>query len=251
VPTSAPAVPQTATHSAREGRFTPWQRFLVWLIGWAGYLLIGVLGSTLRYRISIEEGGPPHWYLAPAIYPFWHRCLLPACFLWRRKQIAVLTSTSFDGEYIARILERFGYTTVRGSSTRGGARGLLGLQRELDSGHSVAFTIDGPTGPVYIAKPGPVLLARMTGLPLLCFHVALNDHWTLKRSWDRFMIPKPFSRVLVRISKPLSVPCNAQDLDRYQRDMQAALDRAREYAEANIGHGGAVGRDARDATDSI
>lgn len=232
---SVPVAPPTAAETGPAGRFTLWQRFLIWLIGWAGYFLIRALGPTLRYTVSIEEGGPPHWYVAPTIYPFWHRCLIPACFLWRNKQIAVLTSTSFDGEYIARILQRFGYKPVRGSSTRGGVRGLLGMQQELESGHSVAFTIDGPKGPMYEAKPGPVLLARVTGLPILCFHVALEDPWVLSRSWDQFMVPRPFSRALVRISKVIHVPSDAQVLDPYQAEMQAALDRAREYAEANVG----------------
>jgi len=242
VETPAPVAPQTVAEIGPEGRFTPWQRFLIWLIGWAGYLLIRALGPTLRYTVSIEEGGPRHWYVAPAVYPFWHRSLIPACFLWRKKQIAVLTSTSFDGEYIARILDWFGYTPVRGSSTRGGVRGLLGMQKVLESGHAVAFTIDGPKGPMYVAKPGPVLLARVTGLPIVCFHVALEDPWVLARSWDRFMVPKPFSRALVRISKVIHVPPNAEDLDPYQAQMQAALDRAREYAEANVGRAESVGR---------
>ena len=216
-----------------DRQFTTGQRFLLRLITSAGYLLIRVLGPTLRYSISIEDGGPPHWYVAPVIYPFWHRCLIPACFLWRHKKIAVLTSKSFDGEYIARILDKFGYTPVRGSSTRGGASGLLGMQTELESGHAVAFTIDGPKGPMYQAKPGPVLLARITGLPIICFHVALENPWVLTKSWDRFMIPKPFSRALLRISKLIQVPPDA-DLDRYREEMQAALDRAREYAEANV-----------------
>jgi len=241
VEASAPVAPPTAAETAPAGRFTPWQRFLIWLIGWAGYLLIRILGPTLRYTVSIEEGGPQHWYVAPAIYPFWHRCLIPACFLWRNKRIAVLTSTSFDGEYIARILLKFGYTPVRGSSTRGGVRGLLGMQQELESGHSVAFTIDGPKGPMYEAKPGPVLLARVTQLPIVCFHVALEDPWVLSKSWDRFMIPKPFSRALLRISRMIHVPPEAVDLDPYHVEMQAALDRAREYAEANVARAQQVG----------
>ena len=240
--TPAPTAAQTAAETGPEGRFTPWQGFLIWLIGWAGYCLIRLLGPTLRYGVSIEEGGPRRWYVAPVIYPFWHRCLIPACFLWRKKQIAVLTSTSFDGEYIARILVRFGYRPVRGSSTRGGVRGLLGMQKELESGHAVAFTIDGPKGPMYVAKPGPVLLARITGLPIVCFHVALEDPWMLAKSWDRFMVPKPFSRALLRVSKLIYVPSDAQDLDHYQKEMQAALDRAREYAEANVSRARQVGR---------
>jgi len=241
VETSAPVAPQAA-HKPGERRFTPWQHFLIGLIGWAGYLVIRVLGPTLRYAVSIEDGGPQHWYVAPVIYPFWHRCLIPACYMWRKKQIAVLTSTSFDGEYIACILRRFGYTPVRGSSTRGGVRGLLGVQQELESGHAVAFTIDGPKGPMYEAKPGPVLLARTTGLPLVCFHVALEDPWVLRKAWDRFMIPRPFSRALLRISKLVYVPPDTEDLAPYHAEMQAALDRAREYAEANVGRAHRVGR---------
>ena len=243
MPTSAPVAPQVAD-IAHEVRFTRGQRLLIWLIGGAGSLLIRVFGATLRYSVSIEEGGPAHWYRAPAIYAFWHRCLVPACFLWRNKQIAVLTSMSFDGEYIARILQRFRYTPVRGSSTRGGARGLLGMQTQLGSGHAVAFTIDGPTGPMYVAKPGPVLLARTTGLPITCFYVALKDSWVLAKSWDQFMVPKPFSRALVRIGKPIYVPPVVSDLERYREEMQSTLDRVREFAEANVGHAESVGRPA-------
>jgi lysophospholipid acyltransferase (LPLAT)-like uncharacterized protein len=242
VPTSAPAV-----GLAGERRFTPWQRFLLRLISGAGYLLIRVLGPTLRFTISAEEGLPPGGFVAPAIFCFWHRCLIPACFQWQQRKIAVLTSRSFDGEYIARIVDAYGFTPVRGSSTRGGARGLLGMQKELESGNAVAFTADGPKGPMYIAKPGPVLLARITGMPIICFHIALGDAWLLRKSWDRFMIPKPFSRALTRFSKPIHVPSDAQDLGRYHEEMQAALDRAREYAEANVGRTESVKR----APDSI
>ena len=234
VQTSAPLAPQAAADSPREGRFTRRQRFLIWLIGWAEYLVIRVLGPTLRYRISFEEGGPPQWYVAPAIYPFWHRCVIPGTFLARGKQMTVLLSASFDGECSVRALARFGFRTVRGSSTRGGVRGLLGMQKELESGHAVVFTIDGPRGPMYVAKPGPVLLARTTGTPIICFHIALENPWILTKSWDQLMIPKPFSRALVRVSKLIHVPPDAQNLDHYRDEMQAALDRVREYAEANV-----------------
>jgi len=241
VETSAPAAQQT-TDRAPEGRFTRRQRFLIWLIGWAEYLLIRILGPTLRYSVSLEEGAPPHGLVAPAIYAFWHRCLIPSCFLARGRQITVLISTSFDAECSVRALSKFGYRTVRGSSTRGGVGALLGMQQELESGHAVGFTIDGPKGPRYIAKPGPVLLARTTGLPIVCFHIALEDSWVLTKSWDQCMIPKPFSRALVRISKLIHVPPDAQNLERHRDEMQAALDRAREYAEANVRRAEQVGR---------
>jgi lysophospholipid acyltransferase (LPLAT)-like uncharacterized protein len=242
VQTSAPVVPQTASDIAPQARFTRRQRLLIWLIGWAEYLLIRVLGPTLRYSLSIEEGGPSHRPAGPVIYAFWHRCLIPSCFLARAQQIAVLISTSFDAECSLRALSRFGYRSVRGSSTRGGMGALLGLQKEIETGHAVAFTIDGPKGPRYVAKPGPVLLARLTGLPIICFHIALQDPWVLAKSWDQCMIPKPFSRALVRVSKLVHVPPDAQSLDPYRDEMQAALDRAREFAEVNVDRAESVGQ---------
>jgi len=230
VPPEAPP-----SHDVARERFTTRQRLLLRLIAGAGYFLIRLLGPTLRFTISTEQGAPPSGYIAPAIFCFWHRCLIPACFEWQQRKIAVLTSSSFDGEYIARIIQKYGFTPVRGSSTRGGARGLLGLQKELESGYAVAFTADGPKGPMYVAKLGPVLLARITGLPIICFHIALHDPWLLRKSWDRFMIPRPFSRALTRFSAPIYVPSDAADLSRYHAEVQAALDRIREYAEANVG----------------
>jgi len=234
VGTSAPVSPPVASDDRVEERFTRRQRFLIWLIGWAEYLLIRILGPTLRFTISIEEGGPPEWHLAGAIYPFWHRCVIPGTFFARGKQMTVLLSSSFDGECSVRPLKMFGFRTVRGSSTRGGVRGLLGMQKAIESGYAVVFTIDGPRGPMYVAKPGPVLLARTTGAPVICFHIALENPWILTKSWDRLMIPRPFSRAFLRISRLIHVPPDA-DLDRYRGEMQAALDRVREYAEANVG----------------
>ena len=242
VETSAPATPETAADNEREGRFSRRQRFFIWLIGWAEFLLIRLLGPTLRFSISIEEGGPSHWHMAGAIYPFWHRCVIPGTFLARGKQMTVLLSSSFDGECSVRPLAKFGFRTARGSSTRGGARGLLGMQKAVESGYAVVFTIDGPRGPMYVAKLGPVLLARITGSPIICFHIALENAWVLSRSWDKLMIPKPFSRALVRISRMIYVPRDTQDLDPYRGEMQAALDRVREYAEANVARAEQVGR---------
>ena len=222
------------TEIPAPARFTVWQRLQLWLFSWAGYALISVLGPTLRYTVYVEAGAPPDGYREPAVFAFWHRSLIPACFHWRNRRIAVLTSLSFDGEYIAHILKKFGFTAVRGSSTRGAVRGLLQLQKILESGRAVAFTADGPKGPMYEAKPGPVLLARMTGLPIICFYVALDNPWVLAKAWDRFMIPRPFSRALLYVCTPFNVPADAADLSQYQNNMQAALDRAREYAEANV-----------------
>jgi lysophospholipid acyltransferase (LPLAT)-like uncharacterized protein len=150
-----------------------------------------------------------------------------------------MTSQSFDGEYIARIIEKFGFVAVRGSSSRGGVRALLEMRREVDEGHTVAFTIDGPRGPKYVAKPGPVLLAKATGAPMGAFHIALANAWVLK-TWDAMMIPKPFTVALVRVASPMYVAPNATDdeMKRAHETLQAALERTREFAEANVDRAG-------------
>ena len=224
-----------AESSGERAAFTLWQRIVLTLAAWAGTLLIRAIAPTLRYTVSLEEGGPEHFYFAPGIYCFWHQCVIPAAWWYRGRDIAVMTSRSFDGEYIARIIEHLGYRAVRGSSSRGGARALLEMHNHIEHGRLVAFTIDGPRGPRYVAKPGPVLLARNTGVPLSGFHIALEDPWVLP-SWDAFLIPKPFSRALLRVGKLIRVPADAdaQAMDRFHAELQATLDRAREFAEENM-----------------
>jgi lysophospholipid acyltransferase (LPLAT)-like uncharacterized protein len=219
--------------------FTLRQRLALWSIEWAGYLLISLIGRTLRYEYSSEPGGvesgdPP----AFVIGPFWHRAVIAATWYFRGRGIAVMTSSSFDGEYIARIIERFGFVAVRGSSSRGGAEALLGMNRALESGRIAAFTIDGPRGPRYVAKRGPVLLARMSGAPIVCFYLASERAWIL-RSWDRMMIPRPFSKVHVRWTKLIFLPAEAteEEMKQCQREMQESLERARHEAVARLAAG--------------
>lgn len=223
-------------------RFTLRQRIALALIAAAGSVLVRLIGPTLRYTISIEADGPPSEWVCPAVYVFWHRCVIPALYWYRGKDISVMTSNSFDGEYIARIIEKFGFNAIRGSSTRGGVRALLGMHTEIEAGRAVAFTIDGPRGPRYVAKPGPVLLARNVKLPVLAFHCAVERAWVLN-SWDRLIIPKPFSRVVLRVSRPVNVARHAGSaaLEDGHKEMQAALDRARESAEAEFGQNSAQG----------
>lgn len=213
-------------------KFTLQQRLSLALISSAAWLLVRLIGPTLRYEVTVEEGGPPGGWIQPAVWVFWHRCIVPATWFFRDKKIGVMTSSSFDGEYIARIITKFGFEAVRGSSTRGGVRALLGMHTVCEDGRTAAFTIDGPKGPRYVAKPGPVLLARNTQTPLVAFHLAVERAWVLN-SWDRLMIPKPFSRVALHISRMMFVPKNAshEELASYHEQMQAALDRVRESAE--------------------
>lgn len=211
------------------------QRIVLWLVATLGYLAIRLIGPTLRFTESIEDGGPEKMHFDPGVMVTWHRCVFPAIYFYRKRGMAVMTSQSFDGEYIARIIERFGYSAPRGSSSRGGVRALLGMHKIIDQGLSATFTIDGPRGPMYVAKPGPVLLARNTRAPIYCFYVAVEKAWVLK-SWDQFMVPKPFSRALVRIGKLINVPpdTDSAGLATYHAEMQATLDRIRQYAEQQL-----------------
>jgi lysophospholipid acyltransferase (LPLAT)-like uncharacterized protein len=229
---SAPASSSTAGSRASAQPFSFKERLLLALITWAGFFAIRLICPTLRWTVSMEEGAEEYEASDPKIYVFWHRCVFAATWFWRNRNIQVMTSSSFDGEYIARIIEKFGYGAVRGSSSRGAVRALLGMHTELEQSRSVAFTIDGPRGPVYVAKPGPVLLARNTQTPVLCFHIAMEKPWELN-SWDRFMIPRPFSQVHVRIGRMLHVPADAGSaaLGQCHERMQATLDRIRLFAE--------------------
>ena len=213
------------------------QRILLWLISWASYLAISLIGPTLRCSISWEEQPslPDATYERPVIYSFWHRAVFASAWLWRKTGIAVMVSRSFDGEYIARTMGKLGFVAVRGSSSRGGATALLGLKNQLEQGASVAFTIDGPRGPRYVAKPGPVLLSRASALPMAAFYVALSNAWVLN-TWDAMMIPKPFSKVLARVGAKVQVPAGAGDAEmtEFHRQLQAALERVTRFAEEYV-----------------
>ena len=240
---SSPTLEPPAKSLPRVRRFTLRQRILLWMIKWAGYLAIATICRTLRYSISWEDESiaPNTIVQKPGNYSFWHRCVFPAAWMWRNLGIAVMVSRSFDGEYIARIIEKFGFLAVRGSSSRGGAGALLGMREEVAKGAAVAFTIDGPHGPKYVAKPGPVRLSRATGVPMTAFYVGLSDTWILK-TWDDFMIPKPFSKALVRVSRSIQVPADATDDQAadYHRQLQAALERITKFAEENAVRVGSV-----------
>jgi len=160
--------------------------------------------------------------------------MIPATYIWRGFGIRVMSSNSYDGEYMGRIIHKLGFVAVKGSSSRNAVRALLGLRRALEEGWTVAFTLDGPRGPRRQVKPGPVALARSSGVSLTMFHAAVDKAWVLN-SWDRMLIPVPFSRVLVRFGKLIPVPADATetDIERYTAELQASLDRVVEFAETN------------------
>jgi lysophospholipid acyltransferase (LPLAT)-like uncharacterized protein len=181
--------------------FTRKQRLLLAIIPPLAALAIRALGATLRYRdinalnasgervpVGIDIPGP-------TIFAFWHRTLVVCAHRFRNRQIAILISASFDGELIARTVALLGFYPVRGSSSRGGASGLRAMADAYTEGHICAFTADGPRGPNMIAKPGPVQLAELTGATWIgTYDARTTHHWELN-SWDRFIIPKPFSTV--------------------------------------------------------
>ena len=239
VNTASSSQPQHAP--ARRRHFTLRQRIALAVVSAALYVVIRALGATLRWAWSEEEGAPLERITRPAIYSFWHQCIFPAAALFQDQDIAVMTSLSFDGEFIARIIERLGFRAVRGSSSRGAVGALLGMRREVEAGRAVAFTIDGPRGPRYVAKPGPVLLGQATGAPLAAFHIALENPWVMK-SWDGTRIPKPFSRALLRVSSASFVPSDADDsaMKVHLSELQSALERVRDFAEAHVSEVGSA-----------
>jgi lysophospholipid acyltransferase (LPLAT)-like uncharacterized protein len=176
-----------------------------------GYPIIAALGWTLRW----QEDGEEHLRAVQTsgrqpILALWHGRILPATLYFRDRGVVAITSQNFDGEWIARIMRRFGYAAARGSTSRGASRALLQLTRDMAEGRPAAFTVDGPRGPAYRAQPGAVWLAKATGNPVLPFHIEAARSWTA-HSWDRTQVPRPWSRVAIAIGRPLEVPPDADE----------------------------------------
>jgi lysophospholipid acyltransferase (LPLAT)-like uncharacterized protein len=200
-----------AVNDGASWRASRLKRFEAAAISIAGYRLISALGSTLRWRAeglehleSVARSG------RQPIMAFWHGRILPSTIFFRRRGIVVMTSENFDGEWIAGIIERFGYNTARGSTSRGGPRALLKLSRELAAGKPAAFTVDGPRGPARVVQPGAIWLAKATGHPVLPFHIEAEHFWTMN-SWDSTQIPRPFATVAIAVGEPIEVPRDTSD----------------------------------------
>ena len=207
------------------------QRAEVFLLSLSGWLLVWLIGSTLRWQVDgWENFQKAKQRQRSIIYCFWHNQILSATHFWRFRNIVVITSQHFDGEAIAGIIKRFGYGSARGSSSRGAAKALLQLKRCIEQGEDVAFTADGPRGPAYQVKPGPAWLSRKTGAAILPFHIQPQEFWSLN-SWDGFRIPKPFSRVVVKIGRPLTIS-SEQDEESGIAQIQSEMDRLRRECES-------------------
>jgi lysophospholipid acyltransferase (LPLAT)-like uncharacterized protein len=205
------------------------------LIAAFAYPLIAVLCATLRWRVD----GAHHWDDViraghQPILALWHGRILAGLHYFRRRDVVVITSQNFDGEWIARILKRFGFRTARGSTSRGGVRALVQLRRDLADGRPVAFTVDGPRGPARVAQAGAVWLAGATGHPILPFHIEATRYWTAG-SWDRTQVPKPFSIVAISIGEPLYVQGTEEAIiDASRLTLEGALEKCEERALATL-----------------
>ena len=211
--------------------FTRNQRFMLAVDPPVMVALLHVLCRTLRFIEHNDEGARPadRFPYEPGVYVFWHRALLLAAYRYRNLGIRILISASFDGELIARVVERLGFVPVRGCSSRGGAAGLLALLRARQTEHKVAITADGPRGPLYVAKPGAAAVAQRSGSTVSVFYLHAENAWILD-SWDRFIIPKPFSRIHIFWQTPLrfSAPLGDEEATAM---LQHALDHTVQQAE--------------------
>ena len=235
-PASGDSAPQIIEAAVAYSRL---QRVLLVCVPPLATALLRLLCLTLRFEDRAGPGArPADRHQGQEIYAFWHRSLLLAAYRYRNLGIFILISASFDGELIARVVQRLGFVPVRGSSSRGGAAGLLQMDRRLREGGRCAVTADGPRGPVYVAKPGVTAMAqrdarrRQGSSEVSCFHIDPRRAWTL-RSWDRFLIPKPFSRVVCAWPAPVQVSA-AEPAEAAQARVQATLDMAVAMAESQI-----------------
>jgi hypothetical protein len=212
-------------------KFTFSQRIILAVMPRVVWALLWIMSRTWRFEEIAEEGVTPlvgGLGAGAEIFCFWHQCVLPCTVYYRRTGATILISRSFDGELITRILELFGFHAVRGSSSRGAREGLLGLKQVLESGTPAIFTADGPRGPIYQTKMGPIKLAQMTGAPIGAFHLEPERAWTM-HSWDRFLIPKPFTRIVVSWGPWTRVPADlpSEDFERKRAELNAAIECAR------------------------
>ena len=189
---------------------SPWKRAQIAAIPAVGVPVIAALGASLNWKVE----GLEHLNFDGAgrrpIMAFWHGRVLTATYFFRRRGIVVMISENFDGEWIARIIEQFGFRTARGSTSRGGQRAMLQLKREMERGYPSGFAVDGPRGPARQAQPGAIWLAKLTGNPVVPFHMEASSYWSLS-SWDRTQIPNPFATVALVVGTPIDVPADADE----------------------------------------
>ncbi len=201
------------------------KRVKFYAVGLFGSTLIRVLFSTIRiverpsrYARQCNQQG------RRVIYAFWHPFILVSGYTGRNLGIMVLISQHSDGEYIARVIEWMGYCVVRGSTTRGGGRAMLSIIKRAREWGALAITPDGPKGPVYKAQPGIIYLGQKTGYPIIPVSFWISNYWTIP-SWDKFRIPKPFSKCIVNYGEPIKIPpkLGKDDIEKYRNLLEQTL----------------------------
>ncbi len=237
--TAEPVTETARQETSATPRFSLAQRLALFIVPPLVRALLGIVSRTWRFEVIAEEGAEPLPWGEGAgarIFCFWHQCVLPCTVYFRRTRATILISQRFDGELVTRVLNLFGFQAVRGSSSRGSREGLLGLKQVIESGGPAIFTADGPRGPIYQTKMGPVKLAQLTGAPIGAFHLEPERAWVL-HSWDRFLIPKPFTRIVVSWARYTHVRADLQpeEFEPKRQELNTAIERARLRACAHFG----------------
>jgi len=222
-----------------SSKFTLIQRIVLAIVPRMVWALLWIFGRTWRFEAIAEEGVTPVLFgqkAGPEVYCFWHQCVLPCTVYFRKSNAVILISQSFDGELITRILKMFGFDAVRGSSSRSAREGLLGLKHVVETGRTAIFTADGPRGPIFQTKMGPIKLAQTTGARIGAFHLQPEKAWVMN-SWDRFLIPKPFTRIVVSWAQWTRVPTDLapEQFGTKRQELNDALERARVRAYEYLG----------------
>ncbi len=198
------------------------ERFTIRLAGYIFYLAIKTVGLFTRFHNG--DSLDPATAVSP-IYVYWHDRMFLTTYLLRNRGALFLTSRSFDGEYLARIFQRFGYGIIRGSSSSGGSEALASLAEGIHEGRAVSLTVDGPRGPRYESKVGAIVLAKRTGRPVVPIIIE-SRRFKMMGSWDRLQVPFPFSSAAVFVGDPIYVSPDATsgEVDSAHRQMQESLD---------------------------
>lgn len=233
--TSIGDTPRGLAYHSTPRQFSFWQRVQIAVFSQLAAWLIGLIGRTLRFQSEGDEHlDAIHLQGKRAIFAFWHGRLFPTTFYYRKRGIVVMISQNFDGEYIARCIQKHGYNVVRGSSSRGGLKALAEMAVHLRRGEDVGFAVDGPRGPRHEVKPGPVMLARRTGDAIFCFHISLQHKFQLN-NWDQTQIPWPFSRALVLQAPPIYVSREDSEAGLRNKiaEVQGVLDGLRERGDSH------------------
>jgi lysophospholipid acyltransferase (LPLAT)-like uncharacterized protein len=186
-----------------KAEFSAGQRVLLTIAGLLGPILIRLYGLTWRVKWEgIENLTKARSLCGQVLFCFWHSRLLGLCYTHRNRNIGIMVSKSFDGEWISRVVQKLGYRVFRGSASRDGARALLEMMN--NKAGDLALTVDGPRGPAQKVKPGAVTLAAHSGLPIVPITYVAEKAWCLN-SWDRFVLPRPFSKITVRYGRMIRI----------------------------------------------